>query len=278
MKFRGKNRDAGETSQRTTSSSKSKKRRLCPESAKDIIIFTLALTVMALLYLEYIGAPWIEQKVNSNLVEDHVETIMKKFEANLNSRLEGMVNKIGANQQHLKQQLEEQLNNLGSTLLSPREQVEAEPAMQKAEPAKQKAEPAKQEPESAKQEQALPVKGCPADTTTTMNYRGYTYRTLTGLEKDVFPEPVGCESTPTSVPEGWELAPPDLDVLADVVRKHYWSTPQLYFADLKSPKHTLLFDQDHENIPVRLGKDGKLSINEEDCGRGLLIRKKCLSV
>jgi len=280
LKFRGKNRDAGESGKTTRDSKKLKRKQYCPNSAKDIMILTLSLTVLALLYLEYIGAPWIEQKVNANLLEDHLQSAMNKFEGSINSRLESILNKVGEDHLRLKSELGEMWKNAAA--LRQQDQVQRDNEERKeekhieAEP--ERIEERQEAGGNEQQSQGL-LEEIPNECEESGSikvYDGYAYQTITGLSKDNIPEVIPCENTPTAIRPGWELAPPENDIIENVVRQHYWSSPQLYLSDLRRPKHTLLYGSDaEEDIPVIMDQDGKVWVDPKQCARGILIRRKC---
>ena len=63
---------------------------------------------------------------------------------------------------------------------------------------------------------------CPAETSSTVVYNGYVYRTLTGFSKgDVS---LGCEDTYTDIPSDYELAPDDAGVVTNVISPYPWGT------------------------------------------------------
>lgn len=64
-----------------------------------------------------------------------------------------------------------------------------------------------------------------------MNYKGYHYRTLTGLQKDV--SSGLCEEVWAAMPAGYSMvnAAANTDVVNNVVKNHPWSTAFMIFTD-----------------------------------------------
>lgn len=64
-----------------------------------------------------------------------------------------------------------------------------------------------------------------------MNYKGYHYRTLTGLQKDV--SSGLCEGLWAAMPAGYSMvrAAGNTDVVSNVVKNHPWSTAFMIFED-----------------------------------------------
>jgi len=69
---------------------------------------------------------------------------------------------------------------------------------------------------------------CPVESSTTVNYGGYQYRTLTGLQKDH--TALRCENRRyTAMPAGYSLVPFSTAIWTHVVKNRPWNTHGMYF-------------------------------------------------